>query len=118
MVSRMSILKKPRRAFSVAAALTAASLASACANIPEGSTDAANFPGATDTGTFPNLNVPPQKAAPQFNNEEKAAQQAKLASAKGRQGAPATGGQTRSPEELRRLAAAHGQATLDAIEAE
>jgi hypothetical protein len=34
--------------------------------------------GPTDTGTFPNLNIPPQAATAQFTDEEKAAKLAQL----------------------------------------
>jgi hypothetical protein len=72
--------------------------------------------GPIDTGTFPNLNIPPQVAAPQFTPAEK---QAKLAQLKAEQRAQTKGGAEPkgglSEAELVKLGKTHGKDTLKAI---
>ncbi|MER8654392.1 hypothetical protein [Mesorhizobium sp. M0847] len=77
--------------------------------------------GAQDTGSYPNLNIPPQVAAKQLTPEET---QAKLAQLKGeQQGQVAKGGgggggaPSTSPAALNSLAKNHGKDTLKQIEA-
>jgi hypothetical protein len=72
--------------------------------------------GPSDTGTYPNLNIPRQQAAPQFTETEK---KAKLATLRAEGNANARGGGTppnpREPAELGKLARNHGKDTLKAI---
>ena len=63
--------------------------------------------GPTDTGTFPNLNIPPQAATAQFTEEEK---QAKLAQLRAVQQQPGSGrARSRSPEARRKRLQACGR---------
>lgn len=73
--------------------------------------------GAQDTGTYPNLNIPPQSAAPQFTEDQKAAKLANLHAAQGRQGAKA-GVAADNSAAMTTLARKHGDDTLKAIEGE
>jgi hypothetical protein len=74
--------------------------------------------GPQDTGSYPNLNIPPQVAAPQLTPEESAAKLAQLKAeqqvqaGKGGGGVPST-----SPAALNSLAKNHGKDTLKQIEA-
>ncbi|UCI05268.1 hypothetical protein [Mesorhizobium sp. B1-1-8] len=74
--------------------------------------------GPIDTGSYPNLNVPPKVAAKQFTKEETAA---KLAQLKADQQAQAgKGGAAKAPANqaaLNTLARTHGSDTLKQIEA-
>lgn len=71
--------------------------------------------GAQDTGTYPNLNIPPKVAAPQFTEDQKAAKLAELQAAKRRQGGKGVvaGGDSKA---MTTLAREHGADTLKAIE--
>lgn len=73
--------------------------------------------GPKDTGSYPNLNIPPQVAAKQFTKEETAANLAKL---KAEQQAQITkGGKATAPANqtaLNTLAKTHGADTLKQIE--
>lgn len=71
--------------------------------------------GAQDTGTYPNLNIRPTAAAPQFTEEQKAAKLADLQAAQRRQGAKAGAGGGNSAA-MTVLARKHGDDTLKAIE--
>lgn len=76
---------------------------------------------AIDTGSFPNLNVPPGTAAPQFTPSEKAAKLAELGSKRTiTQSGPATNPAVEAAKvkRLRLLAQTHAADTLKAIEAE
>lgn len=73
--------------------------------------------GAADTGTFPNLNIPPKVAAQQITPEGKAERIAQLNAAQQRQGTSgAAGSPSQNPLLLKQIAATHGDATLKAIE--
>lgn len=75
--------------------------------------------GAMDTGTYPNLNVPPQRAAESMTPEDAAALSAKVGGARSRQAASGRGAGTRGdPQALKRLAAQHGDDALAAIAAQ
>jgi hypothetical protein len=65
--------------------------------------------GALDTGTYPNLNVPPERAAETMTAEDASA----LAAQVDGRGAGTKG----DPQMLKRLAAQHGDDTLAAINA-
>jgi hypothetical protein len=76
-----------------------------------------NLVGPKDTGTFPNLNIARQQAAPQFTDEET---KAKLATLKADQAAarnPARAAGARDDSaSLKALAKSHGKDTLKEIE--
>jgi hypothetical protein len=73
--------------------------------------------GPIDTGTFPNLNVAPEVAAPALTEEEKARLEGRLQSAKARQAGSGRGGGTAgNPARLKKLAESHGPDTLKEIE--
>lgn len=73
--------------------------------------------GPKDTGTFPNLNIVPQSAAPQFTDDQKNAKLAQLAADRTRAKAAASGaGGKADPAELARLGRTHGSDTLKQIE--
>jgi hypothetical protein len=73
--------------------------------------------GARNTGTFPNLNVPPKTAAEQLSSEQTSADTAALKAAGEANAAQATSpsGQT-DPATLRKLGATHAEEALKAIE--
>ncbi|WP_269929926.1 hypothetical protein [Aminobacter sp. HY435] len=71
--------------------------------------------GAQDTGTYPNLNIAPKVAAPQFTEDQKAAKLAALQGARQRQGGRA-GAAASDPGAMTTLARKHGEDTLKAIE--
>ena len=69
-----------------------------------------------DTGTYPNLNIPPQQAAAQFTDAEKNAKLSTLTAE--RTAAQTSGGAAPNPRdaaELNKLAKNHGKDTLKAI---
>ncbi|WP_225247961.1 hypothetical protein [Mesorhizobium sp. J8] len=73
--------------------------------------------GPRDTGSYPNLNVPPQVAAKQFTKEETAANLAQLKAEQ--QAQLAKGGSVEAPTNsaaLKTLAKTHGDDTLKQIE--
>jgi hypothetical protein len=73
--------------------------------------------GAVDTGTFPNLNIPPKVAADQISPEQKAARIAELSAAQQRQTTQGSGGvPVEDPALLKKLADTHGDETLKAIQ--
>jgi hypothetical protein len=75
--------------------------------------------GAMNTGTYPNLNVPPQVAAAPLNEADKASLSGRIASAQSRQSASGRGaGTTGDPVWVKTLAENHGKDTLEAIEAQ
>lgn len=90
-----------------------------CANDKVDATPAASGPGVVgpqDTGTYPNLNIPPEQAAPQFTEADKNAKLSELAAERT---ATAKGGGTppnpKVAAELDTLAKNHGKDTLKAI---
>ncbi|WP_189501883.1 MULTISPECIES: hypothetical protein [unclassified Mesorhizobium] len=84
----------------------------------DGAAPVAGLEGPKDTGSYPNLNIPPQVAAQQLTDEERNAKLAQLKAdqqaqtAKGGGGAPAA-----NPAALSSLAKTHGDETLKQIEA-
>lgn len=85
-----------------------------CAGAP-----ATPTPGAIDTGTFPNLNVPPQSAAEQISPQDKASLFGRLGAAKNTQAA--AGAKATAPSDLlllKKIAATHADDTLKQIEAQ
>jgi hypothetical protein len=72
--------------------------------------------GPQDTGSYPNLNIPLQQAAPQFTESEKNAKLSTLSAE--RTAATTSGGAPPNPKdaaELNKLAKNHGKDTLKAI---
>ena len=101
--------------------LSAAALVplAACSTVPE----VASAPPSglssgqpTDTGTFPNLNIPPQTAASQITPEEKAEKFSELQAAKAAQANPPGGAPTADQSRLKKIAATHAAAALAEIE--
>lgn len=91
----------------------------ACSSVP----DLASAPPSglssgqpTDTGTFPNLNIPPQSAAAQITPEEKAAKFSELQAAQAAQSSPPGGRATANQSRLKKIAATHAAETLAEIE--
>lgn len=82
----------------------------------EGSTPVASAEGPKDTATFPNLNIPPKVAAPQFTDAEKTAKLAQLKADERAQAAKNSGVKPTNPAELTALAKQHGGDTLKQIE--
>ncbi len=90
-----------------------------CASAPEPAVPGGPQTGATDTGAYPNLNVPPQAAAAAITDDDKASLADRLAGAKARQVSAGRGVGARSdPAYLEKLAKDHGDETLKAIEAQ
>jgi hypothetical protein len=73
--------------------------------------------GAKDTGTFPNLNIKPQVAAPQFTEAEKNAKLAELKADENSQAAKGGAPKVTNQAALAALAKKHGDETLKQIEA-
>ncbi|MET2826467.1 hypothetical protein [Mesorhizobium shangrilense] len=82
----------------------------------EASTPVAGVEGPKDTATFPNLNIPPKVAAPQFTDAEKTAKLAQLKADERAQAAKKSGVKPTNPAELTALAKQHGGDTLKQIE--
>ncbi|MBZ9677203.1 hypothetical protein [Mesorhizobium sp. ES1-1] len=72
--------------------------------------------GPKDTGTFPNLNIKPQVAAPQFTEEEKNAKLAELKADSNAQARKGGGARVSNQAALKDLAKRHGDQTLKQIE--
>lgn len=99
----------------LSASLMALPLAAAgCASSASNSA-AVGARGAQDTGTYPNLNIAPQVAAPQLTEEEKAAKLAQLHAAQQRQGGAGSGAAA-DTKSMTALARQHGTEALKAIE--
>lgn len=93
--------------------------AGGCANtsMEDAAPQSATVTGPKDTGSYPNLNIPPQQAAEQFTEADK---NAKLTRLKAEQtaanaGSGSTGG-TPDAAELDKLAKTHASDTLKQIE--
>ncbi|MET0941547.1 MAG: hypothetical protein ABWY13_09300 [Mesorhizobium sp.] len=96
---------------------TAIVLLSGCASSAVNNTAPASATGPVNTGTFPNLNIPPSQAAEQLTPAQTQAEVAALRSAQQQHAASATvpSGQT-DPEQLRKLATTHAEDALKQIE--
>ncbi len=84
---------------------------------PNSTTPAGLTEGPKDTGSYPNLNIPPQVAAKQLTKEETAANLAQLKAEE--QAQLAKGGKVKAPSNaaaLNTLAKTHGADTLKQIE--
>jgi hypothetical protein len=70
-----------------------------------------------NTGTFPNLNIPPQSAAAQIGAQQKAARLAELNAARsGQKAPPGAAGTSASKARLKKLASTHATEALKEIE--
>ncbi|MFA6155115.1 hypothetical protein [Mesorhizobium sp.] len=87
-----------------------------CSSTSSGPTPVAVNAGPKDTGTFPNLNIKPQVAAPQFTEEEKNAKLAQLKADSNAQAAKGGGPKVANQAALKDLAKKHGDETLKQIE--
>ncbi len=100
----------------VGAAIVLLGVAGCSSTGTSGPVPMASDAGAKDTGTFPNLNIPPKVAAPQFTEAERNAKLAQLKADKSGQaprgGAPKVAGQGAMTD----LAKQHGPETLKQIE--
>jgi len=72
--------------------------------------------GPKDTGTFPNLNIPPKVAAKQFTDAERNAKLAQLKADENGQGAKGGAPKVTNQAALTDLAKKHGPQTLNQIE--
>lgn len=86
-------------------------------NIEDAAPQSGTVSGPKDTGSYPNLNIPPQQAAEQFTNADKAAKLSQLQAdqAAASAGAGTTTG-TPDAAELDKLAKTHASDTLKQIE--
>ena len=112
------------RFFRIAAAVMLVTMGGAllaaggCASSDTGSaTTVAGVDGPKDTGSYPNLNIPPQVAAQQLTPEERNAKLAQLKSSQQAQLGKGGKVQGTSPAALNTLAKNHGDETLKQIEA-
>ncbi|WP_329608827.1 hypothetical protein [Mesorhizobium muleiense] len=83
----------------------------------EGTTPVAATDGPKNTGTYPNLNIPPQAAAEQFTETEKNAKLAQLKAEAQAQGSKGGAVKVANPAALNTLAKQHGADALKQIEA-
>ena len=107
-----------RRGLAATALLVAAAgCTSTSTRIEDAAPQSATVTGPKDTGSYPNLNIPPQQAAAQFTDADK---NAKLAALQADQAAAntAAGSRTGAPDsaELDRLAKTHASDTLKQID--
>lgn len=104
----------------LAAGMTSAALAlmlAGCASATVDDAVPAGARGPVNTGTFPNLNIPPKQAAAQLTPQQKAAAMAELTAAHRQNTATSAvpSGQT-DPALLRKLASSHAADALKEIE--
>jgi hypothetical protein len=103
-------------AAAVAIAATAIFALSACTSTSVQQSAASAQRGPINTGTFPNLNIPPQVAAKQFTPEEQQAKMAELTALRGQTtAAVAAPTGTTDPAALRKLAQTHADEALKEI---
>lgn len=80
-------------------------------------TQQTSVPGAINTGTYPNLNIPPQSAADPISAGEKASLYGQIGAAKNSQARAAVASPPNAnPLLLRKIAANHADDTLEEIE--
>lgn len=72
--------------------------------------------GARDTGTFPNLNIPVQAAAPQFTDDDRRTKLAQLKDDQAGQTSKGPNPKAVSSSEIDKLARNHGKDTLRQIQ--
>lgn len=104
------------RRLAASASVAMALLVAGCASSVDDAVPA-GAKGPVNTGTFPNLNIPPQQAAEQMTAEQKSADMTALSAAHKQNAATAAvpSGQT-NPAVLRKLAETHAADTLKEIE--
>jgi hypothetical protein len=104
------------RRLAAPASLAVALLLAGCASSVDEAVPA-GARGPVNTGTFPNLNIPPQQAAEQMTPAQRSADMAALSASHKQNAATAAvpAGQT-DPAVLRKLAATHAADTLKEIE--
>jgi hypothetical protein len=111
-----TVLFDAARCCRIGAMIALAGIAGCSSTDTSGPTPVSMTAGAKDTGTFPNLNIKPEVAAPQLTQAETDAKLAQLKAAKNAQaakgGAPKVGNQAA----LATLAKRHGADTLKQIE--
>lgn len=122
MTQRIGFLRDFRSLVRGVAVMAAIAALSACASSDSATSQSASA-GAErkgiNTGTFPNLNVPPKVAAEQITPEEKAAKLAQLKAEKQHLSAEGTTAKpTTSAADLKKLAQGHAQDALKQIEGE
>ncbi len=118
MTHRIGFLRGPRFLVRGLAVLATIASLSACASSDNTASAGAARKGM-NTGTFPNLNVPPKVAAEQITPEEKAAKLAQLKGEKQHLAAESTTAKpTTDTAELKKLAQSHAQDALKQIEGE
>lgn len=100
----------------IGAAIVLLGIAGCSSSNTSGPTPIAVDAGPKDTGSFPNLNIKPQVAAPQFTPDESKAKLAELKAAENAQGAKGGGVAAGNPAALTDLAKKHGPQTLEQIE--
>lgn len=100
----------------IGAAIVLLGIAGCSSSNTSGPTPIAVDAGPKDTGSFPNLNIKPQVAAPQFTAAESKAKLAELQAEKNAQGAKSGGGAASNQAALTDLAKKHGPQTLKQIE--
>jgi len=100
----------------VGAAIILVAIAGCSSTSTSGPTPIAVDAGPKDTGSFPNLNIKPQVAAPQFTAAESKAKLAELKADENAQGAKNGGGAVGDQAALADLAKKHGPQTLKQIE--
>ncbi|MER8371753.1 hypothetical protein [Mesorhizobium sp. M1406] len=101
----------------IGAAIVLMGIAGCSSTNTSGPTPVAVGAGPKDTGTFPNLNIKPQVAAPQFTEAEKNAKLAQLKADENSQAAKGGGPKVANQAALTDLAKKHGDETLKQIEA-
>jgi hypothetical protein len=101
----------------IGAAIVLVGIAGCSSTNTSGPTPVAVGAGPKDTGTFPNLNIKPQVAAPQFTEAEKNAKLAQLKADENGQAAKGGGPKVANQAALTDLAKRHGDETLKQIEA-
>lgn len=100
----------------IGAAIVLLGIASCSSTNTSGPVPMADNQGPKDTGTFPNLNIPPKVANKQFTEAESKARLAQLKADENAQGARSGGGAAGDQAALTDLAKKHGPQTLTQIE--
>ena len=118
MTARVSGGRSGLRALGVAASVAMGLAAlGGCASSSGDTITGMNERGAIDTGTYPNLNIPPESAADPITPAYKRQMYKKLGAAKKTQAANAKATKPEgNPALMKRLAEDHGAETLAAIE--
>lgn len=111
-----------RKAGAFMAALGALALLGGCASadladaVPSAQPSGLSSGQPRNTGTFPNLNIPPQVAASQITPDEKAAKLSELEAAQAAQPVAQAGNTAADQIRLKKLAETHASSTLAEIE--